>query len=80
MEEEQKRKKDIFDISESDHWSGKRLEEMSQRDWRIFREDMDIIIKGGRVPNPIREWTEASLNPVITEAIQRLNYKKPTPI
>jgi len=32
---------------------------MSQRDWRIFREDMDIVIKGGRVPNPMREWTEA---------------------
>jgi ATP-dependent RNA helicase DDX23/PRP28 len=28
------------------------------RDWRIFREDMDIIVKGGRVPNPIREWSE----------------------
>lgn len=41
---------------------------------------MDIIIKGGRVPNPIREWNECNLNPVIMEAIQRLNYKKPTPI
>lgn len=31
---------------------------MTQRDWRIFREDNDIIIKGGRVPVPIREWNE----------------------
>jgi len=31
---------------------------MTFRDWRIFREDNDIIVKGGRVPNPIREWTE----------------------
>lgn len=38
---------------------------MTTRDWRIFREDMDIVIKGGRVPNPMREWNEALLHPVI---------------
>ena len=31
---------------------------MMERDWRIFREDNDIIIKGGKVPKPIREWEE----------------------
>ena len=31
---------------------------MSERDWRIFREDHEIIIKGGRVPIPIRNWTD----------------------
>jgi ATP-dependent RNA helicase DDX23/PRP28 len=31
---------------------------MTDRDWRIFREDNDILIKGGRVPNPIRDWDD----------------------
>ena len=53
---------------------------MTQRDWRIFREDMDIVIKGGRVPNPIREWNEAILPPVIMDAVQRLHYQRPTAI
>src|SRR5690606_17706497 len=28
------------------HWSEKTLEEMDVRDWRIFREDFDIRVKG----------------------------------
>jgi len=31
---------------------------MRERDWRIFREDNDILIKGGKVINPMRDWTE----------------------
>jgi ATP-dependent RNA helicase DDX23/PRP28 len=31
---------------------------MSERDWRIFREDQNIIIKGGRVPPPLRTWDQ----------------------
>jgi len=34
---------------------------MTERDWRIFREDNDIIIKGGRVPKPFKEWTDGNL-------------------
>lgn len=30
------------------HWTEKRLEDMTDRDWRIFREDFDIRIQGGR--------------------------------
>lgn len=76
----QRFKKDIYDITQSDHWSRKGREDMTQRDWRIFREDMDIVIKGGRVPNPIREWNEATLPNVITDAVQRLQYQRPTAI
>jgi len=47
---------------------------MTDRDWRIFREDNDIIIKGGRVPNPIRYWNEAILPPIILDAITSLGY------
>jgi ATP-dependent RNA helicase DDX23/PRP28 len=35
-----------------------RVEEMSIRDWRIFKENNDIITKGQRVPNPIRKWDD----------------------
>jgi ATP-dependent RNA helicase DDX23/PRP28 len=31
---------------------------MNDRDWRIFRENNDIVNKGGRVPHPIRKWEE----------------------
>ena len=49
-EEDYKRmSKDIYDITVSDHWSKKRTSEMRERDWRIFREDNDILIKGGKV-------------------------------
>jgi ATP-dependent RNA helicase DDX23/PRP28 len=28
------------------HWQEKKVEEMTERDWRIFREDYSITIKG----------------------------------
>lgn len=29
---------------------------MSERDWRIFREDHEIYIRGGKAPDPVRNW------------------------
>lgn len=62
------------------HWSHKSLEEMQERDWRIFREDFNITIKGGRIPNPVRKWSESTLPPAILDIIKELGYKEPTPI
>ena len=31
------------------HWKEKALGEMNERDWRIFREDFDIVVRGGCV-------------------------------
>ncbi|XP_023215209.1 probable ATP-dependent RNA helicase DDX23 [Centruroides sculpturatus] len=62
------------------HWTQKTLEEMTERDWRIFREDFNIAIKGGRIPNPIRHWKECFLPKVILDIIEQLGYKEPTPI
>mmetsp|Transcript_10364 Transcript_10364/g.8916 ORF Transcript_10364/g.8916 Transcript_10364/m.8916 type:complete len:117 (-) Transcript_10364:150-500(-) len=53
---------------------------MTERDWRIFREDHDIIIRGGRAPPPVRSWEEAKLPEYLNEAIRTLKFKKPTPI
>ena len=53
---------------------------MTDRDWRIFREDNDIITKGGRVPNPIRKWTDAKLQVNVLDAVKRFGYESPKPI
>ena len=57
------------------HWSKKTLNEMTERDWRIFREDHEIIIKGGRVPNPLRSWEEGNHPNYIINAVKTANYK-----
>ncbi|CAG9782702.1 unnamed protein product [Diatraea saccharalis] len=62
------------------HWSEKDQDEMTERDWRIFREDYNITIKGGKIPNPIRNWKEAGFHQDIMEIITKVGYKSPTPI
>jgi len=74
-------KKDKFDSSSmGKHWSEKSLAEMTDRDWRIFREDFDIRIQGGRATLPLRFWNEANLPAPIMQAIEALGYEKPSPI
>lgn len=34
---------------------------MTDRDWRIFREDFNIAYKGSNNVSPIRSWDEAGL-------------------
>lgn len=67
-----KAKKEAFD---NRHWSQKSLEQMNERDWRIFREDFNIAIKGGRVPKPFRSWEEASLPKEVYDVILKIGYK-----
>ncbi|KAJ1921652.1 mRNA splicing protein prp28 [Tieghemiomyces parasiticus] len=62
------------------HWSDKPLEEMTERDWRIFKEDFNISTKGGSIPRPIRRWDEAPLPSQLQEVINRVGYTEPTPI
>uniref|UniRef100_A0A183IB79 Probable ATP-dependent RNA helicase DDX23 n=1 Tax=Soboliphyme baturini TaxID=241478 RepID=A0A183IB79_9BILA len=62
------------------HWLQKSLQEMTDRDWRIFREDYNISIKGGNVPKPMRTWDEINLPTEIMEIIIKVGYKEPTPI
>lgn len=62
------------------HWTQKKLEEMCERDWRIFREDYNITIKGGRIPNPLRNWKESTLPKSIIDIITDNQYFEPTPI
>ncbi|CAG0921309.1 unnamed protein product, partial [Notodromas monacha] len=62
------------------HWSDKELEQMTERDWRIFREDYNITVKGGKLPNPLRSWKEANLCEELDAIIKTLGYDEPTPI
>eukprot|EP00953_Heterococcus_sp_UTEX-ZZ885_P010249 5985-Heterococcus_DN1.PRE.1 len=49
------------------HWTQKPLAAMTERDWRIFREDFDIRVKGGKAPLPLRNWEEGHLADSITQ-------------
>lgn len=62
------------------HWTRKHRDEMTDRDWRICREDFEIYIKGGRVPPPIRSWDESELPLYLLNAIRKIGYELPTPI
>ncbi|CRK93433.1 CLUMA_CG006969, isoform A [Clunio marinus] len=62
------------------HWTEKDIDEMTERDWRIFREDYNITIKGGKIPNPFRNWVESGFPKEILDIIDKVGYKDPTPI
>jgi len=59
------------------HWTDKPVQEMTVRDWRIFREDFQIFIRGGRVPVPMRIWAESPLPWELLEAVHKVGYTKP---
>ena len=77
------------------HWSEKSLDQMNERDWRIFSEDFDIRIqdnlyRSGNASKskvaaikklyPMRNWAEARLPYKLMQAINEANYTEPTPI
>lgn len=61
-------------------WRDKPLAEMTDRDWRIFREDHAIGLKGGKLPLPFRSWAEAPLPEPILRAVEAVGYTRPSPI
>ncbi|ELU43883.1 pre-mRNA-splicing ATP-dependent RNA helicase PRP28 [Rhizoctonia solani AG-1 IA] len=62
------------------HWSDKPLNEMKERDWRIFREDFSIACRGGNIPFPLRSWTESEIPQAILDVISAIGYEEPSPI
>ena len=66
---------------QSQAYLSKLREEMSERDWRIFREDHEIYIKGGTCPFPVRSWQEVDGIPdAVRDNLSQNNYHKPTAI
>lgn len=62
-------------------WTEKSLSEMRPRDWRIFREDYQIQVRGGDdVPPPLRTWRESRIPGAILDAIEAMGYREPTSI
>jgi ATP-dependent RNA helicase DDX23/PRP28 len=70
------------DMRVDTHWSEKPLARMTERDWRIFREDFAIAYKGATAGAalPVRSWDEAGLPPSLRSAVDKAGYKKPSPI
>ncbi|KAI0065445.1 DEAD-domain-containing protein [Artomyces pyxidatus] len=62
------------------HWTDKPLNEMQERDWRIFREDFSIAARGGNIPHPLRSWAESTIPEQILAVIDTIGYKEPSPI
>ncbi|KAI0831431.1 DEAD-domain-containing protein [Trametes gibbosa] len=62
------------------HWSDKSLDEMKERDWRIFREDFSIAARGGQIPHPLRSWRESIIPVEILDIVDQIGYKEPSPI
>jgi len=62
------------------HWTDKAVADMDTRDWRIFREDFQIFVRGGRVPPPMRIWAEGGLPWELLEAIHKVGYARPTAV
>lgn len=67
--------------NEGNDSSFKPITEMTDRDWKIFREDNNILIKSNfsSVPNPIRNWKEANLNKELYNILKN-SFPNPTPI
>lgn len=62
------------------HWSDKPLEEMRERDWRIFREDYSISSRGGNIPHPLRFWRESDIPSQVLDIVDKIGYTEPSPI
>nr|XP_043605889.1 DEAD-box ATP-dependent RNA helicase 21-like isoform X2 [Erigeron canadensis] len=80
LKEEAAERYDTFDMRVDRHWSDKKLEEMTERDWRIFREDFNISYKGSKIPRPMRSWVESKLSTELLKAVDRAGYTTPSPI
>ncbi|KAI5284600.1 mRNA splicing protein prp28, partial [Ascosphaera atra] len=80
MEMERRRKEESSRAALDLHWSQKRLDQMRERDWRIFKEDFNIATKGGSIPNPMRSWAESHLPQNLLQIVDQIGYKEPSPI
>ena len=63
---------DKNDMRIDSHWTSKKLSEMTERDWRIFREDFNIAYRGSNPPLPYRNWDECPLPKQLRKAIEKV--------
>ncbi|KAF7458738.1 DEAD-family helicase [Cryptosporidium felis] len=53
---------------------------MTERDWKIFREDFSINVRGKDVPNPIRTWKDCQELEVQRDLVRNIGFENPTAI
>ena len=59
-------KKDALLKDDKLTWKDKPYSQMTERDWRIFREDHEICIRGGKAPDPVRDWRDIrDIDPIL---------------
>ncbi|KPI39548.1 Pre-mRNA-splicing ATP-dependent RNA helicase PRP28 [Cyphellophora attinorum] len=80
LEQERRRREHSHRMAIDVHWSKKDLNQMRERDWRIFKEDFNIATKGGAIPNPMRNWQESNLPSRLLNIIDEIGYKDPSAI
>ncbi|KAK4952093.1 mRNA splicing protein prp28 [Elasticomyces elasticus] len=80
MEMERRRREEGGRNGIDKHWSEKKLEQMRERDWRIFKEDFNIATKGGGIPNPMRSWTESGLPKRLLDIVDSVGYTEPSAV
>ena len=59
--------------------ASKQLAQMTSRDWKIFKENLNIITKNCEIL-PIRAWEECPLDKSLLRSIHSAGYSGPTPI
>ncbi|CAG9329790.1 unnamed protein product [Blepharisma stoltei] len=67
-------------VSEEIKEENKHASLMTDRDWKIFRENNEIYVRGQNIPPPIRTWSESNLSQDLLSAIRRAGYASPLPI
>lgn len=80
LEQHERAKKQSERKNLGKHWSEKSLEDMKERDWRIFKENFGIATKGGAIPDPMRSWAESKLPTRLLDIVAGAGYDEPTPI
>lgn len=80
LEMERRRREEGGRTGIDKHWSEKKLENMRERDWRIFKEDFNIATKGGSIPNPMRSWKESGLPKNLLDIVDAAGYKEPSAV
>ena len=80
MEMERRRREEAGRTAIDKHWSEKKLEQMRERDWRIFKEDFNISTKGGGIPDPMRSWKESGLPKRLLDIVDHVGYTEPSAV
>ncbi|KAK1835588.1 P-loop containing nucleoside triphosphate hydrolase protein [Podospora conica] len=80
LEQHERAKKQSERKNLGKHWSEKSLEDMKERDWRIFKENFGIATKGGAIPNPMRSWQESHLPQRLLDIVADVGYDEPSAI